>query len=374
MIPVTKPFLPSLDQYQSYVEDIWKRNWLTNNGPLVSELEEKLRTFLGVPGLLFTANGTVALQMAIRALKMKGEVITTPFSYVATTSSIVWQNCKPVMVDICPKTLNIDPEQIERSITARTTGIVATHVFGNACDIDAIDAIARRHGLKVIYDAAHCFGTTYRGRSIYAYGDVATASFHATKLFHTIEGGAVFAADPDMLAQLSLCRNFGHTSATSFGGVGINGKNSELHAAMGLCNLAHVPAILANRRRLVERYTQELYEAPLRRQEVTVGCQHNDAYFPVIFQSETTLLDAVGELQRHGIYPRRYFFPSLDTLDYIVGGAVMPVSRDIASRILCLPLYHDLSLETVGLVCRVLRSVLGGHATPTTTVPLRVVA
>ena len=372
MIPVTKPFLPALDQYKAYVEDVWKRNWLTNNGPLVSELEEKLRAFLDVPGLLYTANGTVALQMAIRSLDLTGEVITTPFSYVATTSSIVWQNCIPVMVDICPRTLNIDPEQIERSITGRTTGIVATHVFGNACDIDAIDAVARRHGLKVIYDAAHCFGTTYRGRSVYAYGDVATASFHATKLFHTVEGGAVFASDPAVMAQLSLCRNFGHTTATSFGGVGINGKNSEFHAAMGLCNLPHVPAILANRRSLVDRYTQELAGLPLRRPEVTPGCEHNHAYFPVIFQSEATLLDTIGELQRHGIYPRRYFYPSLDTLDYVAGGAVMPVSRDIACRILCLPLYHDLSLETVGLICRVVRSALGSNLA--VAAPLRIVA
>ena len=196
MINVTKPFLPPLEKYQEYVSGIWKRNWVTNHGPLVSELELQLKSYLDVPHLLYLSNGTLAIQVAIKALELHDEIITTPFSYVATTSSIVWEGCTPVFVDIDPHTLNIDPSKIESAITSKTTGILATHVFGNPCDVEAIGAIAKKHGLKVIYDAAHCFGTTYQGKSIFHYGDISTSSFHATKIFHTGEGGAVFTTDP----------------------------------------------------------------------------------------------------------------------------------------------------------------------------------
>src|SRR5690625_985870 len=192
MIPVTKPFMPPKEEYLEYLDGIWEREYLTNNGPLVRQLEKELKDYLKVPNILYVSNGTIALQIAIKALGLKGEVITTPFSYVATTSSLVWENCEPVFVDIDPETLNIDPNRIEEAITEQRTGIRATHVFGNPCDIDPIKAIADKYGLKVIYDAAHCFAVTYKGRSIYEFGDISTASFHATKIFHTVEGGAVF--------------------------------------------------------------------------------------------------------------------------------------------------------------------------------------
>lgn len=241
MIPVTKPFLPKQADFKSYVSSIWARQWLTNNGPLVNELEIKLQQYLALPHLLYVTNGTIALQLAIQALEIKGEVITTPFSFVATTSSIVWQGCKPVFVDIDEETLNIDPDKIEAAITPRTTAILATHVFGNPCDIDAIDRIAKKHNLKVVYDAAHCFGTQYKGKSIFAYGDVSTTSFHATKLFHTIEGGAVFTQNPDILKRMALMRNFGYSGVDTFSELGTNAKNSEFHAAMGLClSLIHI--------------------------------------------------------------------------------------------------------------------------------------
>jgi dTDP-4-amino-4,6-dideoxygalactose transaminase len=224
MIPVTKTFLPQMEEYQEYIQGIWNRNWLTNNGPLVNELELRLKEYLQVKHLLFLGNGTIALQIAIKALGLKGEIITTPFSYVATTSSIVWEGCTPVFVDIDEATLNIDPEKIETAITPKTSAILATHCFGNPCDIDAIQQIADRYNLKVIYDAAHCFGTKYKGRSVFDYGDISTTSFHATKIFHTIEGGAVFTQDPDLLKKMAYMRNFGHDGPERFAELGINGK------------------------------------------------------------------------------------------------------------------------------------------------------
>jgi len=203
MIPITKPFLPPKEEYQKLVEGIWGRNWLTNNGPLVNELEHKLKEYLGVSHMLYTTNGTIALQLAIKALGLKGEIITTPFSYVATTSSIVWEGCKPKFADIDANTLNIDPSKIEAAITENTSAILATHVYGNPCDVDAIQKIAEEHNLKVIYDAAHCFGTTYKGESIFEYGDVSATSFHATKVFHTIEGGAVFTKNSKLLKKMA---------------------------------------------------------------------------------------------------------------------------------------------------------------------------
>jgi len=357
-INVTLPFLPPIEEYSVYLKDIWRRNWLTNNGPLVNQLELKLKDFLGLNHLLFTCNGTVALQIAIKALGLKGEIITTPFSYVATTSSIVWEGCQPVMVDINSDSLTIDPSQIERAVTRQTSAILATHVYGNACDVGAIGEIAARHGLKVIYDGAHGFGVKLHGKSIFAYGDISTASFHATKLFHTIEGGAVFCSCPELLKKMALHRNFGHVSPTEFGDVGINGKNSEFHAAMGLCNISRVHTLIAARGKLVARYESNLARQPIKRPAIADGCEHNHAYFPVILDSEPTLKRVVYELNRHGIYPRRYFYPSLDELAYVGRGSPVPVSRDISRRILCLPLYHSLSIEEVDMICRIVARTL----------------
>src|SRR5690554_3601821 len=210
MIPVTKPYLPSQEKYLQYISGIYERQWLTNNGPLVQEFERQFKDYLGIEHLLYLANGTLALQLAIKALDLKGEIITTPFSYVATTSSIVWEGCRPIFVDIDAQTLNIDSKKIEAAITQSTTGILATHCFGNACDIDAIEKIAKKHDLKVIYDAAHCFGTQYKGKSIFEYGDISTTSLHATKLMHSVEGGVVFSQNEDIIQRMAYLRNFGH--------------------------------------------------------------------------------------------------------------------------------------------------------------------
>lgn len=356
-ITVTKPFMPPYDDYQSYLSGIWTREWLTNNGPLLNELEIKLKECLSVDNLLFLSNGTVALQIAIRALELQGEIITTPFSYVATTSSIVWEHCEPVMVDICRDTLNIDVNLIEQAITEKTAAILATHVFGNPCDVEAIAVIAKKHNLKVIYDAAHAFGTQHKGKSLLAYGDVSTCSFHSTKLFHTVEGGAVISPHGDVSKRMAMMRNFGHSSATDFGDVGINGKNSEFHAAMGLCNIKHVPEILKVRGQLCERYMQNLEGLPVTFQKILSKTEYNHAYFPVIFESETVLLKLIDFLNLNSIYPRRYFYPSLTKLPYVRGQSAS-IAEDISRRILCLPLYHTLSLEEVDMICRLVKQDL----------------
>lgn len=356
MINVTKPFLPPYEEYRHYLEGIWERNWLTNNGPLVNDLELKLKDYLKIKHLLFLSNGTIALQIAIKALELKGEIITTPFSYVATTSSIVWEGCKPVFVDIDPKTLNIDATKIEERITDKTTGILATHVYGNPCDVEAIEVIAQKHNLKVIYDAAHAFGVTYKGRSLFEYGDISTASFHATKIFHSTEGGAVISNDPELIKTMSLLRNFGHSSSETFGPAGINGKNSEFHAAMGLAVLKHIDALLLARKTQAAAYDKALATLNVQRPEILKGADWNYSYYPIVFETEEQLLKSVETLNGHWIYPRRYFYPSLSTLDYVDKYEV-PISESISRRSLCLPMYHSLKQEDIDFIARLLLRV-----------------
>ncbi|MGB0897276.1 MAG: DegT/DnrJ/EryC1/StrS family aminotransferase [Flavobacteriaceae bacterium] len=356
MIPVTKPFLPPQEEYLKYVKGIWQRNWLTNHGPLVNELELQLKTYLNVPYLLYTGNGTIAIQMAIKALALTGKIITTPFSYVATTSSIVWENNTPTFVDICPDTFNIDAELIEQAITKDTVAILATHVFGNPCAVERIASIADKHQLKVIYDAAHCFGTNYKAQSILNYGDISTLSLHATKLCHSVEGGAVVTSDKALYQKLGLLRNFGHTSPTTFAGVGINAKNSEFHAAMGLCNLTYIDEILKLRKKQYQYYQEKLQTLQVTFQKIMPDTNYNHAYFPIVFSSEHQLLDSIQALNTYHILPRRYFMPSLNTLDYVAQQAC-PVSERVAKCILCLPLYHTLSKEEQDLVCQILLKV-----------------
>jgi dTDP-4-amino-4,6-dideoxygalactose transaminase len=356
MIPVTKPFLPPKEEYDQFIDQIWKRNWLTNHGPLVNELELKIKDFLRVEHFLYLNNGTIALQIAIKALSLKGEIITTPFSYVATSSAIVWENCKPVYADIDKNTFNIDPHAVERLITENTSAILATHVYGNPCDVESLEAIAQKHNLKIIYDGAHAFGTTYKGRSVFEFGDISTLSFHATKLFHTVEGGGVITPKAEYLKKLSYLRNFGHEGPEKFVEVGINGKNSEVHAAMGLCNLKYINAILEKRRFLSTYYDEKLLNLNVVRPALQSGAGYNYAYYPIVFQTEADLLNSVAELQKYQIYPRRYFYPSLDELPY-VNKYEVPVSKSISSRVLCLPLYYELSVEEIDMIVRLLLRV-----------------
>lgn len=349
MIEVTRPFLPPLEEYQRYLSAIWERNWLTNNGPLVQHLETELCANLGVEHLSFLSNGTIALQIAIKALELTGEIITTPFSYVATTSSIVWENCTPVFVDIDAQSFNIDPQLIEAAITPATSAILATHVYGNPCEVEAIEQIAQKYDLKVIYDAAHCFGTLYDGRSVLEYGDISTLSFHATKLFHTVEGGAVVTPDAELHQRMNYLRNFGHDGPDKFNGVGVNGKNSELHAAMGVINLNYVPSILEKRHSDCALYDEFLAPLKLQRPIPPAKSTPNHSYYPVAFPTEESCVRVFEGLKTHQIFARRYFYPVLSQLDYVTPQAV-PIAEDLAKRVLCLPLFYQITKEEIKAV------------------------
>ncbi|MCB9046943.1 MAG: DegT/DnrJ/EryC1/StrS family aminotransferase [Chitinophagales bacterium] len=353
MINVTKPFLPPIEEYNSLLQGIWKRSWLTNNGPLVNEFELKVKEYCRLDHMLFLNNGTIAIQIAIKALELTGEIITTPFSYVATTSSIVWEGLKPVFVDVDAETYNIDPHKIEEAITPATSAILATHVFGNPCDIEAIQAIADKHNLKVIYDAAHAFGVKYKGKSVFEYGDISTTSFHATKLFHTVEGGAVFTKDAALLKKMTYLRNFGHSGPEHFADLGINGKNSEFHAAMGLVNLKYIDGILASRKRQTDFYKENLAKLRHSTQTITKDTHYNHSYFPVVFETEEHTLKYIKALNAEWVFPRRYFHPVLNKLPY-VDRVDMPVAESLSNRIICLPLYHDLAEEEQLFIIRLL--------------------
>lgn len=361
IINVTKPFLPKLKDYALFLEGIWERNWITNHGPLVNQLENQLKEYLKSNSLLFLNNGTIALQIAIKALDIKGEVITTPFSYVATTSSLIWEGCKPVFVDICPDTFNINPAKIEAAITEHTTGILATHVFGNPCDVHTIKLIADKYNLKVIYDAAHAFGVEVSGESIFQFGDISTTSFHATKIFHTGEGGAVFTSNSNLLEKMKLLRNFGHASPTDFTIAGINGKSSELHAAMGLSVLPYMDEIVSSRKYLSDSYSELFSGSHILTQKIIHASKYNFAYYPIILKDETELHEVVTALNDKFIFPRRYFYPSLDTLSYLDGNHNCETSRDIASRILCLPLYYDLTISELRKIIEIILNTINSY-------------
>lgn len=344
MINVTSTYLPNIEKYKKYVEKIFESKKVTNYGPLVRELEERLRDYLGVRNVVLVANGTVALEIAYRTLSLKGFAITTPFSFVATTSSLVTNGLLPIFADINPRTLNINPQNIEGLITSNTSAIVATHVFGNPCEIEAIDAIAKRHSLKIIYDGAHTFGATYKEKNIANYGDITTLSFHATKLFHTIEGGALIINDDTLAQKARYLINFGIENTESIPHLGTNAKMNEFEAAMGLCVLDELSTIFDARKKVYERYIEELrgFVEFQQRDEVTAP---NYNYMPVLFQSEEQLLCVQKALNKEDIFPRRYFYPSLDTLSYIEPKQCMPISRDVSRRILCLPIYVELLPE-----------------------------
>ncbi|MGB7842306.1 MAG: DegT/DnrJ/EryC1/StrS family aminotransferase [Salinimicrobium sp.] len=355
MIHVTKTFLPPLEEYQKYLEQIWESNQIANGGKLWYELQAKLKDYLDSPDLILTANGTLPLQIALKVLAGNGEVITTPFSYVATTAAIVWENCTPVFVDIHPDYLTIDETKIEAAITEKTTAILATHVFGNPCNIEEIDRIAKKHDLKVIYDAAHCFGVKFKGESIFNFGDVSTCSFHATKIFHTGEGGAMFCKDPELFKKLFYSHNFGHKGESGFHGLGINAKMSELQAAMGLAVLPYLPELIEARKHVVQQYEKKLDFAEMNKILIREGTFWNFSYYPVIFKNEKQLLKILEMLIEKNIFPRRYFYPSLNTLKFL-GNINCNVSETISKRVICLPLYHNMTFQQINEICDVLKS------------------
>lgn len=346
MINVTKTFLPPQEEYNNIVKRAWDKIWLTNRGELTLDLEFKLKDYLNVDNIIITTNGTIPLQIALKLLGNNQEIITTPFSYVATSAAIVWENCKPVFVDIHPDYLTIDESKIEDAITTKTTAILATHVFGNPCHLEAIEAIAKKHHLSVIYDAAHSFGVRYKNQSIFNFGDVSTCSFHATKLFHTGEGGAMFCKNKELFDKLFYSHNFGHNGPLNFHGLGINAKISELQSAMGLAVFPYMDFIIDERKKVVEFYNSNLNFKLTRTIEIRENTDWNYSYYPLIFDNEDTLLRVQNALNENNIFPRRYFYPSLNTIEYIKASE-MPISESIASRILCLPLYVGLLKEDI---------------------------
>lgn len=346
MIPVSQPFLPPKDEYDRLLSKLWESKWLTNNGVFVQQFEKELEEYLRVGSLHFVSNGTIALQLAIKALGVKNEIITTPFSFVATTTSILWEQCTPVFVDIDPQTLCMDANQIEAAITEKTEAILATHVYGIPCDVEKIEDIAKRHHLKVIYDAAHAFGVQYKGRSLLSYGDISAISFHATKLYHTIEGGAVVNnCGQDLDDQIAQLRSFGFVGDHYYS-AGINGKNSEFHAAMGLCNLKYIAENIEHRKKLTEEYN-DLLDGKTGKVLIPENTIYNYSYYPVIFSTEDELLKVQLKLKQNGIETRRYFYPSLNRLPYLLKHDTCPISEDVSKRILCLPLFSDLKIEDV---------------------------
>ncbi|WP_055448902.1 DegT/DnrJ/EryC1/StrS family aminotransferase [Lacinutrix mariniflava] len=358
MINVTQTFLPPIEEFEKILKSAWDKKRVTNRGELLLDLENKLSKYLGITNFFITTNGTLPIQIALKALGITKEVITTPFSYVATTSAIIWENCTPVFVDIEREMLTIDPLKIEAAITENTEAILATHVFGNPCDIDAIEVIAKKHNLKVIYDGAHCFAVKYKGKSIFSYGDIITTSFHATKLFHTGEGGAVFIPNETLYNKCYYHHNFGHNGPLDYHGLGINAKASEMQAAVGLSVLPYIDKIIDKRKMLTEHYETLLQDnLNLELFSFRASTERNYSYMPVILKSEEHLEKVLKHLELLEIFPRRYFYPSLNKLPYLVTSVSMPISEDISKRILCLPLFYELEKAEVTIICNIINSL-----------------
>ena len=362
IITVTSPLLPNLEEYNAMLQDIWSRKWITNNGHYHQQLEKALAEYLGVEYISLFTNGTLPLITALQALGItEGEVITTPYSFVATSHSIWWNKLKPVFVDVLPENGNIDPSKIEAAITDKTVAILPVHVYGNLCDHAAIDAIAKKHGLKVLYDAAHAFGVTENGVSAANFGDASIFSFHTTKVFNTIEGGAVCYGDSALVQKFNDLKNFGIHSAEEVPFVGGNAKMNEFCAAMGLCNLRHLDAEIEKRRRVVERYNERLSGVPgIKLNAPQKGVKSNYAYYPVVFDGYKYDRDKIfAMLGEQNIVARKYFYPltnSFECYRKLLGSdpAETPVAQHIAANVLCLPLYADLSLEDVDRICDVI--------------------
>jgi len=356
-ITVTKTFLPEKESFKKHLDEIWESGWLTNHGPKVTLLEKELKEFLNVPYLFFVNNGTIALQIAIKALGIQGKIITTPFSYVATTSSIVWEGCEPIFADIDPNTLTIDPNRVKELLNTEIKAILATHVYGYPCADKILKELANEFNIPIIYDAAHAFGVKVNDESILNLGDISTLSFHSTKLFHTIEGGAIITSDKELAHKISYLRNFGHDGHENFFGLGINGKASEFNAAMGLVNLPHVNRLIIERKRISELYYKLLDNSIIEVKRPNIDLNYNFSYLPVIFKTENQLLCVKESLEKYEIMTRRYFYPSLNRLPYVKYQR-NPIAESISSRVLCLPLYNGLSNADVKRICDIIKENL----------------
>lgn len=352
------PSLAPLEEYVELLKGIWGRGILTHNGPLVQQFERSICDSLVISNFVAVSNGTIALQMAIKALELKGEIITTPFTWIATVSAIKWEGCTPIFCDIDPETLNIDPLKIEPLISDKTVAIMPVHVFGNPCDVDAIASIAVKHNLKVIYDGAHAIGSTYNGISLLEYGDITATSLHATKILNTAEGGGCITKDYELFQKLKRIRFFGHNVDKDIVEDGFNGKMTEILAALGIANLKYFDRVLEDRRSKYFQYKEALEECDYIRFQVINFGQTNYSYFPVILNNEELLIDIENKLNQKGIFPRRYFYPSVNTYKNIINYQENPISEDIASRILCLPLYLTLSKEEVQQIASIIKNNL----------------
>ncbi len=357
MLNVTKTFLPNLSEYTSYLEQIWSNGQVTNEGPLVKELERKISEFTGVKNVIYVSNGTIALQLILKALAINGKVITTPFSYCATTNSIIWENCEPIFADINPISLTCESDNISEVISNEAKAILTTHVYGNGEGLELLEEIASVNQIPIIFDGAHCFGVNYNGKSIFNYGTVSTCSFHATKIFHTIEGGAIFTNNDELAEKLRLLKSFGH-KGDDYYLAGINGKTSEFHAAMGLVNLKHFQEIKNHRKITSELYDQELKDNRfIQLFKWGTLIEKNYSYYPIILPSEEKLIFLLKKLNEANIYPRRYFYPSLNTLPFL-NKQKCEHSEDVAKRIICLPLSAEISQEEVLQVCKIINQVI----------------
>lgn len=339
------------------IDQIWERKWLTNNGDFLVKFENQLGKYLGSPHTSVVTSGTSALQMALKTLGPRGgEIITTPFSYVATTSSIVWEGLKPIFVDIEEDFLGIDPQKVTKKISSETRAILATHVYGNPCLIEDLEEIAHHYGITLIFDGAHAFGSTYKGKSLLTYGDISTLSFHATKLFHTINGGAIVCQKEETKVQIDRYRNFGHVGINEFDGEGVNAKMCEFHSAMGLLNLNEAIDILSKRKSQWEFYEGEISKRKCSTLKLREREGFNASYFPVFFDKSADMLEAISKAEKNGIELRRYFYPSLNTLNYVESESC-PRSESISSRVCCLPLYHDLTISEQEEVIRIVNKI-----------------
>lgn len=351
-IQVTEPFLPPLEEYVGYLKGIWDRNTLTNNGPLVRELEGKIQEYHQIQDkIICVANGGLGLQIILKAMGIGGEIITTPFSYVATAACPLWEGCTVRLADIEADSLTLDPGAVEAAITPRTEAILATHVFGNPCDVEGLQAVATRHNLALIYDAAHAFGVTDKGRSILEYGDASMVSLHATKVFHAVEGGFVVLKDPQAAKRAEWMRRYGHKGPGKFSGIGINAKMSELHAAMGLANLPYADKLLQSRKTQYHIYMEHLGGHPkLQFQKLADPEGYNHAYFPALLPDEEARTQLLESLRAKAIYARRYFHPSLNQTGLLGEQPDCPNAESIARRIICLPMssrYTEARIEWI---------------------------
>lgn len=355
-ITVTQPSLPPIQEFIPYLEKIWENKWLTNNGPFHQELEKKLAEFLGVKYISLFANGTLALITALQQLRITGEVITTPFSFVATAHSLWWNNIQPIFVDIEPKYLNIDPEKIESAITPHTTAIMPVHVYGNPCNVTRIQEIAQKHNLKVIYDSAHAFGVKLDGGSILNYGDLSVLSFHATKVYNTFEGGAIICNDEMTKLQIDQLKNFGFVNETTIAAPGINSKMNEVQAAFGLLQLKYVDANIKKRRMIAQTYRCELENIKgLSFLKDIPNVTHNYSYFPVLIDKDKFGIsrdDLYIKLKTEGVFSRRYFYPlisNLPTYKSLLSASQenLPVANVVAEKVICLPIFDSLSIADV---------------------------